>query len=362
MSIRQVVNLGTQNQPFSVTSRAQMINLISLFTFAVSLLYTVNYLFIIKNPLVAAINAAFTVAYLLTLSFSYFHQFTKAKVWFFGVLMLHLIVCTNVYVTKDSGFHLYFFLVPTGAFLLFEIHEVKAKVILSLIATILFFYCENSMNMTPLIELTDDENHLLYQTVVFINMIEVIIVLTLFSNQIEKNQLKLTMQAKYDALTGVANRHFFFEKGDQIFSLSNVEQRPLCLALLDLDYFKKINDSFGHQAGDTCLIEVANLINANIREQDFFARIGGEEFVILLPDTTANEANSLLERLRILIEQHTITVDNDKTLYCTTSMGLASKDKENQSLKDLLVSADHALYDAKNRGRNRIALYTKLSA
>ena len=362
MSLRQVINLGTENQPFAVTSRAKLINLISLFTFGISLLYTINYVFIIQNSLVAAINAAFTISYLITLTFSYFHQFSKAKIWFFCVLMLHLVVCTNIYVTKDSGFHLYFFLVPTGAFLLFEHKEVKPKVILSAIATLLFFYCENTMNTNPLILLSDKDNHLLYQSVILVNMVEVIVVMTLFSNQIEKNELKLTVQAKTDALTGVANRHYFFEKGNQLLRQSQQSNRTLCVTLLDLDHFKKINDSYGHKAGDVCLIQIANLIENNIREQDFFARIGGEEFVIILPDTTAQEANNLIERLRILIEEYPINVSDSNSIYCTASIGLACLEDNQQSLKDLLVLSDHALYQAKNNGRNRIILFDKQSA
>lgn len=362
MSIRDLVNLGTQNLAYTETSRAKSINLIALFTFGISLLYSLNYIFILNNLGVAVINMLFTLAYLFGLTFSYFQQFRKAKTWFFCVLMLHLVVCTNIYVTKDSGFHLYFFLVPTGAFLLFNYNEIKIKAALSLAATCLFFYCENTINTNPLITLTAEQNHMLYQSVIFINMIEVIVVMTIFSTQIDKNELKLTLQAKTDMLTGVANRRYFFEQGHLMLNQSLTNQRPFCLTLLDIDHFKKINDIHGHQAGDACLRQLSQLIGDNIREQDFFARIGGEEFVIILPETTLQEANSQIERLRILIEQTPIKVNYNEDIRCTASFGVAGVDKNNSSLKEILVSADHALYQAKHNGRNRISIFSANAA
>jgi len=357
MIFAKLINFGTNHQAFSVASKARMTNIVSIFTIFISAFYTLNYIFILNEPVVATINAAFTFAYCLTLAFTFFNEHKKAKLWFFSVVMLHLIVCTNVYVTNKTGFHLYFFLVPTGAYLLFELKEKLEKITLSLIAVLLFFYCENTLNTTPLIELSDDINHLIYQSVFFFNMIEVIFVLTLFANQIEANELKLTKQATSDSLTGVANRHYFFEQGNALLSIANHDNRPFSLILLDFDYFKRINDQYGHSAGDLCLVEIAKTIQKCCRSQDVFARIGGEEFVIALPDTTLQETNNIAETIRLAVENQTIPIVGQPNFTCTASFGITSRSNKNDELKKLMIDADKALYQAKNQGRNRVQIY-----
>lgn len=351
-----LIATGTAHLAFSVANRIKITNLIGIITTAISGLYTLNYVFILDNMQVAGINLLFTIAYAATLVFNKFHAPRGSKIWFFCVLMLHLVVCTNVYVTNASGFHLYYFLVPTGAFLLFELSEKKEKVGLSLISVVLFFFCENTLNENPLIVLSDELNHMLYQSVILVNMLEVILVLTIFAKEIEVNELKLTRQATTDALTGAANRHAFFEQGERIFSRSNSDIRPVSVAILDIDHFKQINDQYGHFVGDVCLKEITELLTAKCRPQDFFARLGGEEFAIILPDTTLSEANNLIEQMRLTIETHQFSAD-DLSFHCTASFGIASVVESKESLKDLLVHADKALYNAKSQGRNRVQLF-----
>ena len=268
--------------------------------------------------------------------------------------MLHLVICTNLYVTNATGFHLYFFLVPTGAFLLFELHEKIEKIVLSLIAVMLYFYCENTLNTSPLLVLTDEMNHLIYQSVIFFNMVEVIVVLTLFNNQIEINETKLRVQAETDALTKLPNRHYFFEKGSLLLNSSLENNRPFSLALIDIDYFKSINDKYGHHNGDKCLKSIAALMQNTCKAPQFVARIGGEEFVVLLPECTFKEAISFADQLREKITQHSISLYEDESITCSASIGVASISSENQSLKKLLVDADKSLYCAKEQGRNRV--------
>lgn len=361
MTLEKILSIGTDNQSFSVANKARMVNLIGFITTIISGLYTLSYVFVFDNFIVATINALFTIAYMATLVFNYFKAFRGSKLWFFSILMLHILVCTNIYVTNASGFHLYFFLVPTGAFLLFELREKMEKVALSLIAVILFFYCENTLNTQPLIELSDGMNHLIYQSVILVNMLEVILVLTLFANEIETNELKLTRQATTDSLTGIANRHSFFEQGNRIFQQALDDARPVSVMIIDLDYFKRINDQYGHFAGDLCLTEVTKLISRACREQDFFARIGGEEFALILPDTTLTEANNIAEEMRFIVQDHIIPAVGKQNFSCTASFGIASREQKTEKLKDVLIHADKALYLAKELGRNRVQTYKEAS-
>ena len=363
--LRNILDIGTESQAFASANRIRTLNFIVIFSTIVSALYTLCYIFIIEHPLVALLNTLFTLSYLVTLRFHYYRAQRGAKTWFFCVLMLHIFVCTNVYVTNASGFHLYYFLVPTGAFLLFELNEKAEKITLSTIAIFLFFYCQNTVNVTPLITLSSALNQAIYQSVVFVNMLEVVIVMTLFTNEIERNEKKLILQATTDSLTGIANRRYFFEQGEALVNNSNHQQQPLTICLLDFDYFKNINDQYGHCTGDLCLVEVSKLISSFCRPTDLFARIGGEEFVIIMANTQLEEANQRANLIRNTIKAHKVSVIGEKSFNCTVSFGLAcnhSSDPESADagyidLKTLLNCADKALYQAKLTGRNRVINY-----
>ncbi|WP_168171558.1 diguanylate cyclase [Lacimicrobium sp. SS2-24] len=159
-------------------------------------------------------------------------------------------------------------------------------------------------------------------------------------------------QARQDSLTGLGNRRAFDEDLHREWSRMKRHQSPLCLILLDLDYFKKVNDKFSHAVGDKILVKVAQCIRDNSREEDRLARWGGEEFALLLPNTDMQDARALAERLR-----HAISVLDCSALIgnisLTGSIGLAQA-HESEETEALLHRADNALYQAKDEGRNRV--------
>jgi diguanylate cyclase (GGDEF)-like protein/PAS domain S-box-containing protein len=163
----------------------------------------------------------------------------------------------------------------------------------------------------------------------------------------------LEKKAYKDNLTGINNRENF----EDIFTLeiANAKQnnRPLTLIIFDVDNFKQVNDTFGHQAGDIILIDLVTLISDNIKNGDIFARWGGEEFVILAPSTDLNGACNMAENLRKLVQMHSFNyVDNQMTL----SFGIAQL-SEDDTKKTLFEKADGAMYEAKKNGRNRTEVY-----
>lgn len=210
-----------------------------------------------------------------------------------------------------------------------------------------------------MINLSAQMNHLLYQSVIFVNMVEVIIVLTIFIKQIEKNELQLSEQANIDALTGISNRRYFFEQSESQIKLANSNNRPISLIMIDFDFFKTINDTHGHISGDLCLKEICTIIKKMNRTSDFFARFGGEEFVLLLPETTLIEAVKLAERIRSAIAEHTIVLNLKNSINCTASFGVSSNEEFNEELKQLIINADAALLKAKGQGRNRVLFFNK---
>jgi two-component system cell cycle response regulator len=157
-----------------------------------------------------------------------------------------------------------------------------------------------------------------------------------------------------DDLTGVFNRRHFSSTLDRSFAHSSRHARQLSVAMIDIDNFKNINDSFGHHAGDTVLAEVARRFAKVVRASDYVARYGGEEFVVLLPETQLGDALQFSERLREVIASAPVTIEG-RELPVTVSVGAASLAHSGfGSPREMIVAADQALYRAKRNGRNRV--------
>lgn len=169
-------------------------------------------------------------------------------------------------------------------------------------------------------------------------------------------QAILERQAKYDFLTGVPNRRHFMELAEYELSKNQRYKQDVVLAIADLDLFKSVNDLFGHEAGDLALKAFCKACKISLRETDTLARIGGEEFAILLPNTDIEEGKEVLERVRSSIERNIVELPNRKTFQITASFGLTSATPKSKNLDQLIHEADAALYQAKNAGRNRLCL------
>ena len=160
-----------------------------------------------------------------------------------------------------------------------------------------------------------------------------------------------------DHLTGIANRRTFFEAGELEFTRGLRHARKLSLLMVDLDHFKSVNDRYGHAAGDAVLREFARLLASCFRDVDVVARIGGEEFAVLMPSTDEDQALLGAERLRLLAEAQQVDVGDARIRY-SISAGIATVASDGSDLHSLMKRADTALYAAKAAGRNRTALWT----
>lgn len=170
---------------------------------------------------------------------------------------------------------------------------------------------------------------------------------------------EILQNATQDALTGLNNRHQFEIRLKEQYSIANRQNTPLCAIMIDIDYFKKFNDTYGHAVGDIVLKTTADVLKKQLREYDIPSRYGGEEFCILLPHTTIEEAQIVAERLRTAVEQSEISIDNsNKPIHLTISIGLAELEVKDMP-EDLYMKADSALYTAKEQGRNRVMVYNK---
>ncbi len=167
-----------------------------------------------------------------------------------------------------------------------------------------------------------------------------------------KHNLMLKKISEIDTLTQAPNRKSFEERMDREFKHLPISKTPLSLIMFDIDRFKYVNDTYGHQAGDLVLSEIARIVKSKLRDTDMIARYGGEEFAVILPETPGNIAFDVAERLRGIVEDHTFILPNSESIRITISLGVSdtSAHKEKQAL---IEAADQALYRAKNSGRNK---------
>ena len=172
---------------------------------------------------------------------------------------------------------------------------------------------------------------------------------------LEQRIMKL---ATTDSLTGVLNRRAFMERMEEEIQRAKREGNPISLILMDIDHFKRVNDTYGHQTGDLVLQRVTDKLIDKSRAYDFVGRYGGEEFVICVLSTEKEAPHSIAERMRQNIEAQTIVTDHDnQTLHITASFGVATCRPESEDGLDTLIKrTDEAMYEAKNSGRNRVCL------
>ncbi len=168
---------------------------------------------------------------------------------------------------------------------------------------------------------------------------------------------ELNELASHDALTGLFNRGTFFKFASRDFELAHRTREPAAALMLDIDFFKKVNDRYGHQWGDNVLVAVADILRKRLRNTDIFGRYGGEEICIYLPGANAEAARLIAEVLRSTIERKIYTTE-DESFNITVSIGIAVIDFNNHhTFEDMLADADAALYKAKSTGRNKVCLY-----
>ena len=211
--------------------------------------------------------------------------------------------------------------------------------------------------LTTVIAFTFDQQ--ISWTIIALSVIAPAIVVPVFAyrtllllNQLDTTEQKLRILSVTDDLTGAHNRRYFFDLAN--IEIARIERYGgmLCLAIMDFDNFKTINDHYGHMAGDQALFLVSRICQENIRETDTFARYGGDEFVFLFPQTDEAQARDCLERLQVQISEAVIS--NEAPVHPHVSIGLFCYSARTRTLDDLLHKADVALYRAKHAGGNRV--------
>jgi diguanylate cyclase (GGDEF)-like protein len=176
--------------------------------------------------------------------------------------------------------------------------------------------------------------------------------ITNYENSLKQQNSSLSVLASTDYLTGVMNRRMFNDISERYFQTAQKNDLSLTLLLLDLDHFKKVNDTYGHQAGDQLLKRFVKKLESILNKSDIFARIGGEEFAVLLSQINCDDAYLLAEKIRKEIENDFMTYEG-QDIRVTTSIGMSANRETDTEFEDIFSRADMALYQAKHEGRNK---------
>lgn len=182
----------------------------------------------------------------------------------------------------------------------------------------------------------------------------------MLQNELKRSNEMLKELSNTDPLTQLFNRRYMMSVMDKEIQRTSRKGSPISFVIMDIDHFKKVNDQYGHQQGDTVLVNVANLIRKHLRSYDVAARYGGEEFVAILPETPLDEAMAVADRIRAAVQQHTFA-NKLQALKVTISMGVATYPAPGlDTIDDIIRVADEALYRAKAEGRNQVLTQQKV--
>lgn len=185
-------------------------------------------------------------------------------------------------------------------------------------------------------------------------IILMLIPVLLLHNTLDKaNKSKLVY---IDDKTKLYNYRYFDEKIGELFNKASEENSNLSIVFSDMDYLREVNNTYGHTVGDKALISISKVLKENCKENEIAVRFGGEEFILILPNYTKEQATKLAEKIRCDIEKIEIPIDGDKHINVTMSLGVSTYPEDVNSMEELIKSADDALYIAKNSGRNRVVL------
>jgi len=218
----------------------------------------------------------------------------------------------------------------------------------------------NNKSKLKALRLSDVKEYQAYQQRNFILIFCGILVFILLFLRQFKVRKKLLLLSKTDSLTKLLNRSALFIEGQTLVKNTLEQQKELSVLLFDIDHFKSVNDNYGHQAGDLVLVKIASLVNETMRARDIFARLGGEEFVIVLPDTDIDKAKAIAVRVIEKIGQYDFNhLGVNRAI--TLSIGVANIKNTAVVFDDILHAADLAMYQAKQQGRNQMVNYAAIS-
>ena len=279
-------------------------------------------------------------------------QYTLSAYWTLIMVALQVAGGVALFVGPETGFQYYLFCLPAVVYMILQREPWWRKFALVLVGFGMLVISEQVSFPSMRANISTDTQTLMY----YINLTLVVIInffsIKFFADEAKSQYRKQKQLILSDSLTGLSNRRYIMQFAYKLFALCERYEHPISVIMLDVDYFKNVNDQYGHQAGDDALQRVADCLRNNIRAADVAARYGGEEFLVLLPETDLLTAEDIAERIRDELAK--TTMDQDSAPFSiTASFGVSCSDHvPTRSADALIKQADDALYEAKHAGRN----------
>jgi diguanylate cyclase (GGDEF)-like protein len=287
-------------------------------------------------------------------------HFYFAKVIIVLTFLNHIVIDTLILFPENSLLFQYFLLFPPAIFLLFTIksrREIITAIVLC--ALVLFFTVFNALFLGISVLSVDENFVFIYGLLNTVNVAFIFVFIYLFyTMKLNYTEKELKLLAETDALTRIYNRRMFFDSGNQLFRLSDEVDFNFSLLLFDIDYFKNINDTYGHASGDLVLADFAAILKSNIRKNDNVYRCGGEEFAIIIRSADPSSVYSFWHKINHAMHEYDFLSTEGHVIKLTVSAGAVSYQKHNfRNFNEMISAADDTLYEAKNNGRNQMMIY-----
>ena len=350
--IEKLLNLGFEEEFGNDLNQKHVVN----FSYMMFCISSVLMLVVFTSrclPAVAIFCFAGLLLGLIGLRYNYRGYFYRAQVIMPIIKIVQIGILSLFYFGTDSGLHWLFVNVIAYSFVVFRSDQRSIKYWIVCVSTLLFLVCE--LLDTRGIYLTSIDQNIVIVLVFIAVSFNFAMVIHLVMNRLKSVNRHLRILAEKDELTGLSNRRKVLADAVNIFADSVINRESCVFAIVDLDHFKKINDTFGHEAGDLVLSKVSTLMASVIRPQDKIGRYGGEEFIVILPNTTLSAAERIMENMRQSVEDMLIETEHGIVIPVTISIGLAPIESSVSRYEEILAQADKGLYEAKRSGRNRLS-------
>jgi diguanylate cyclase len=342
--------LKDQSFQFNWEYRRKILIMIAAISATISFTYSLVLFLLFRNPVSAAFDSVFFLMSLTCLFIIFKGKYLLATYWIAIVIISQITAGVILFIGRDGGFQYYLLTIPGVAYLLFDHGKKYPPIFLSVIGFMMFIACETVFIPGLRLDIPEAGYRIMYLVNTFLVCAGIFIIIQFYSSE----QRKLVI---FDYLTGLYNRRYIMMQAGFLLSLCKRNNHAISFIMADIDHFKSVNDSYGHQAGDHVLKQVAELLVRNVRECDLVARYGGEEFLLVLPELDSVKATALAERIRSTIAESRFEYDGN-TVSITVSLGISTDQTSPDTTIDRLISqSDSALYEAKRGGRNRVTCF-----
>ncbi|UTW01135.1 GGDEF domain-containing protein [Marinomonas rhizomae] len=352
-TINKLLNIGFDDEFGNDLNQKHVVNFSYMMFCASCLLMLVVFSFRQMSS-VAIFSLIGLLIGIVGLRYNYIGHFSRAQLLMPILKISQVSILSLFYFGTESGFHWFFVNVIAYSFVVFRADQRFIKCWVVGISIALFLLCEllNTRGMY----LTTFDQSVVIIFVFFALSFNFAMVINLVMSRLKSVNTHLRTLAERDELTGLSNRRKVLADAVNIFADSVINRESCVFSIVDLDHFKKINDTFGHEAGDLVLSKVSTTMASVIRPQDEIGRYGGEEFIVIMPNTTLKEAEVVMEHMRQSVEDLLIETEHGIVIPVTISIGLASIAPTVSRYEEILAQADRGLYAAKRNGRNRLSV------